>query len=477
MPCTLHRRPSLDNGPSLTQLHRTLRRRRLPAAGFESSLASLLGTSFAYNERSLLFSGLFRGQPMRLPVHLLGAPATSLSALVALSWLTVAFAGEPPSAAATTPGVTAKSSEPNESLRWLLAITDDDFLMTGDSIWCEAGLQRAVDECRRVRAATELRVEPIRAGAPARLRGGNRPSGARRALFLLCDNERRILGCCVGVPTAGELLTLSEDADDLAITAALTAQESAPADEDADVEPEQALGDLVRERAARRVTRHYRPLLDSVQPFFTVDRNAELISGALASDIGERFLIEGPADAQRWLSIQQHAEARRYWSEVMNVGLVGKSADEIWPEFAACVWGAEPWRRSETIQQIETWCDETLQTGWGVLQLDLEKKYIDADSLVGTPRAAGKRGAAAVAAEEPASAAALASAAPRAQTVDLCGLAVVLQARDSRPVSLRGQRGVPIRWVVFRDPESEPELLSAAAEERLISTLRRLQRP
>ena len=245
----------------------------------------------------------------------------------------------------------------NSTNRLLLVVTDDDFLETAKQIWCDASLQKSVDACREQRHATYLKVETIRAGSPSLLRGGRSlVGGPRRVICFICDSDRRVLSCCVGVPNTRQLLGLSEDADELSVLMTLAKAAELPdrSAENSDVAA--SLAEAVRDRASHRVTRHYRPLLAEIEPTLSIEAAANLIADALANDIKERFLFDSPVESERWISAQQHAEARRYWCETMLVAFVGKEIDEIWRQLAASVWGAAPWRRTEAVQQFATGC-------------------------------------------------------------------------------------------------------------------------
>ncbi len=359
----------------------------------------------------------------------------------------------------------------DSAIRLLVIVTDDDFLETGQRIWCDVSLQEAVDSCREQRRATYLKTEAIRAGSPALLRGGRSIAGGpRRVICFVCNAQRQILSFCVGVPSTRQLLTLSEDADELAVS--LTLSETAGLDTQPDKAAENAtrLANMVRDRATQRVTRHYRPLLAKIDPSLNIEASANLIADALASDIKERFLFDSPIESERWISAQQHAEARRYWCDTMLIGIVGKNIDEIWPQLAASVWGAAPWHRSEKVQHFATDCSETLQQKSLVCELDLTKSYVHAESIVGLVQ---KR----LDAPETKREAAIATALEKAQAkgCDLCELAVLLRELKQPPIKLRSPKTQTIRWVIMDKPDSEPKLIPQGAENRLIDVLTSLK--
>ncbi len=363
--------------------------------------------------------------------------------------------------------VAESASSTDSTNRLLVVVTDDDFLETSQPIWCHASLQESVDACREQRRATTLKVETIHAGSPSILRGGQSLTGGpRRVICLICDSERRVLSCCVGVPNTRQLLGLSEDADELSVLMTL-AKATEPHDEALEhTVVATSLTDTVRERASNRVTRHYRPLLPSIQRSLSIEDSANLIADALASDIKERFLFDSPVESERWISAQQHAEARRHWCETMLVGFVGKSVDEIWPQLAASVWGAAPWRVTENVQQFATECSETLQQRSLVLELDLSTNYIHSQSIIRPVASAENNFNAPVANREAALAKALEAA--QAKMCDLCELSVLLQKLNRPPITLLNPKTRTTRWIVFKSADREPSILPDGAENRLM---------
>lgn len=358
--------------------------------------------------------------------------------------------------------------------RLLLVVTDDDFLETTQPIWCEASLQRAIDACRDQRRATYLKLETIRAGSPSLLRGGRSiVSGPRRLIGLICDDQRRVISCFVGVPSTRQLLGFSEDADELSVLMALENAAAADTDADENTDIATSLGKAVRERATNRVTRHYQPLLPKLDSSLSIDDAANLLAEALSNDIKERFLFDSPIESERWISAQQHAEARRHWCEAMLIGFVGKPVDEIWPQLASSVWGAAPWYRSGTVQQFATDCSETLQQHGLAFELDLENRYLQSDSITGRVGSTF----AAIDIPETKREASLAKTLQTAQvkTCVLCELAVLLKKLNQPPVSLRNPRTQATRWIVLKSPDSEPVILPNNAENRLMDLIRSLQ--
>ncbi len=354
--------------------------------------------------------------------------------------------------------------------RILVAVTDDDFLDNKLPIWCVTQLEKALEACRAERNATSIVLEPIRAGSPANLRGGRvTSSGPRRLIGCIADGERRLLGFFIGVPSPRQLLSLSEDADEVAVALALSELTEIKSDDDVDTEHESAIQRMVRDRAMNRVIRHYRPLLESILSTKSVDNNAGLLANALAADIRERFLFDSPTEIHRWVSTQQHAEARRYWCDAMLPSLVGTNVNEIWPELAASVWGAEPWRRRESLQQMATWCSETLQRHPVVLQLESDRRLLDAETFsVNAARPTE------VTTERDEKVASFMND-EVSRVCDLAGLAVVLEELQYPPQKVRLENPDSVRYVVLESIGQAPRLLPYAAQSRVLEIVKRIR--
>ncbi len=366
------------------------------------------------------------------------------------------------------------SNAADSSSRLLFVVTDDDFLVSDQSVWCQDSLQASINAVRDQRRATYLMMETRRAGEPSLLRGGRTfTSGPHRVICFLCDGERRILSCCVGIPNSRQLLSFSEDADELAVSMALAGSAGLEKDTGQDTEQATPLADMVRDRASNRVTRHYRPLLLKMNPSLSIEKSSHLLAEALTNDIKERFLFDSPIESERWVSAQQHAEARRHWCDTMLVGFVGKQVDDVWPEFTVNVWGALPWHGSETVQQFATECSETLQQHGIVLELDLTKRYVQAEftnvsasGLSATSERSGTR-------REAALARALETA--QVRTCNLCELAWLWKSVGQSPIQLRNPKTRIVRWIVLKSVSAEPVLLPDGAENRLIDLISSLR--
>ncbi len=353
-------------------------------------------------------------------------------------------------------------SPPSAAALRLIVITDDDFLAAAHEAWCARALNRSIEEFRQTRPGTELQLEMRPAGPPAILCGGRPAVGPRRAIGFLCDQEAKIVGFCVGVPTGRQLAALVEDADEVAVLC-LADLLQAPAS-DAETEPQDLLVEALHQRAGRRVLRHYRPLVHKIKRQTPLAEAAALLQPALAADRGERFLVLGLPDAVRWVSAQQHTETMRHWCEAMLPSLAGRSIDAIWQDVATLLWESQPWHIPAQDADLVDWYTQSMAAGPVILWVQTPQ------TLLGLPPAGEN--------------AELLAPPIEGQTqlwldqvehriVGLPAVAHLLQHRKDKAVDFQRAERAFSGWIVLSD-QATPTVVSSSAERRLADTLRKM---
>ncbi len=389
--------------------------------------------------------------------------ATALRVALLLSYLLIAL----PTARVLADDATNPAAY---NLSKLVVISDDDFLTDDSPSWCFRSLDKAVAACRHARSHSELTVKFIAAGSPGILTKDLPKTAPRRAICFICNANNQINAFCVGVPTASQLLTLVEDAEELSIIASIDSPKQA---KDLETEHDSAVVTAIRERVATRTLRHYRPLLASIHQGQSLTIAADLLQPALLKDIGERFLLTEPIEYQRLVGVQQHAEACRYWCDAMMPCVVGKPVDEVWPLIAAIVWSGQPWRVEVGIEPLTKWYDETIASGPVILTIDTEKLFLDqvtkrpsreVDSVQAAERQARKLSDLKTEING-----------IEHRTVDLAELATILAHRRDAANDLLISSTAPPAWVVIESRVEKPIFIAGEGDSRLLSILQRLR--
>ena len=259
------------------------------------------------------------------------------------------------------------ASDPSAASLILLVITDDDAYTTEPGeIWCEGPIRRAVAEAAEERPQLQRRIklQTARAGLPSVLTGGSQPLPPQRAMVAICDRQFRLLAFAIGVPTASELQTLIEDAEQVQVTLG-------PNSDQAD-----ATEELVTERSRSRLTRVWQQQLDNVDASVIdavdplEDSAATLTDGDVIrrmsiaaddyqdlylADAVQRFGLAGKNDHLRLIRLEQHLETRRSWCEAMAPLVIGHDFQPIWRPLTETVWSLPVVVRSELDSMLGAW--------------------------------------------------------------------------------------------------------------------------
>lgn len=354
-------------------------------------------------------------------------------------------------------------------------VTDDDFLQTSSTAWCQRSIERAISKCKAVRAGSEIQSIYQFAGAPGILNKDRPKAGPRRAICLICDSQGRVFSFCIGVPSGDQLLVLLEDAEELILADSLAPADQATDDESDD---EQTLTKNIRQRTAGRTIRHYRPLLDKVREDSTIQASAQWLAPAVQQDLAERFLLSLPIDGARLVSTQQHMESSRYWCDAMLPCVAGKSMQSVWPELAEVVWNAKPWHLQVDPTSLASWYESAIRGSMVVLELDLQLAnppnslpYLSAaENNPPRPQVVSDKAAERMRAADAELAKRLLDVAHR--VIELPELASLLTHRKDPPIDILLAASTP-RWIVFENASDKPTILPPQAQERLVALLDR----
>ncbi len=357
----------------------------------------------------------------------------------------------------------------------VVVVTDDDFLSTSASPWCGSSLAKVIRACRDLRPRTSLQIRSVFAGAP-RIMFQNRPKvGPRRALLFFCDEADRVFAFCVGMTNAEQFLTLLEQADEQSIVTELGKHREPEGSTDENEAAKEVAGiQSLRTAIQSRTIRHYRPLLDSIQHDVNIVLAAERLNPALQKDLAERFLLSLPIENGRLAAVQQHAEACRYWCDAMLPCVTGKTVDQVWPELATVVWGAQPWRVE--LSDLHHWYDQVLPQGPVALEVLHETPFVDciavqpnhlvsnAASDVLERRETRQR----TQIEE-----SLAGVEHRA--VNFAELAAILSKGKEKSIDWFHDSNPPPKWVLLDAQHAKAQFFYQESEGRFIDALKRIQ--
>ncbi len=246
-------------------------------------------------------------------------------------------------------------------------------------VWCADVLEQAYRKALVTRADLRGRivVQSIAAGLPKELTGGTDVNKPARAVLAICDGHYRLLSFMVGVPDGEDLLTLIEDAEDVAIVRGL--QEG----------DQNRLVDSIAQRSRERLSRLWRGVLDESIDAMDGDRGggdedasgqersskmqmwslAEALDPTYLADVRLRFGLTDQSDATRLIILEQHPEARRPWCDAMTPFTAGCDFPETWRTLVELIWGFPPITADAEANDLIDWFDLHIETDSVVLGL------------------------------------------------------------------------------------------------------------
>ena len=264
------------------------------------------------------------------------------------------------------------SSEPPASLVMLVLTDDDSYATALGEFWCDRIIRRSVEKVSedRPQLLRQIEFQAAQAGLPAVLVGGSHELPPQRAIVAICDRQFRLLSFAIGVPTASELQTLIEDAEQIQVALGPKTDRVDAAEE------------LAMKRSRSRLVRIWQQQLADVSATLIgasdplADPDAEVSDADIIrrmsmaaddyqdlylADAAQRFGLGGKQDRLRLVRLEQHVETRRPWCEAMTPLVVGHDFRELWRPLAEIVWGQPVVVRAELSPMLEAWWSSVAQ--------------------------------------------------------------------------------------------------------------------
>jgi len=284
----------------------------------------------------------------------------SMVAFVALGlWAGHLGAGVPAEGIQFAKTFVTVSDSRSPTLQLVLLTGDDGLTLAGaeiDQLWCGTLFADRLSECLADRPDLADRIRPIAiAVGPADIILRHDPSEGefgfqrRRAIVAICDSANRLLGWQVGVPTADELATMIEDAEEIDL---ILRSDQDPA------ERARQIVSRVKQREPRLYHASVQTLFESGTTPVPVDdprsdeeRQAETwealrdLDDTFQFEVINRFGLKDGNAAERLIALEQHVQTRRPWCESSLVALAGTSFQCDWPMLVEGVWKLPPHRQ------------------------------------------------------------------------------------------------------------------------------------
>lgn len=331
----------------------------------------------------------------------------------------------------------------------ILVITNDDPYISPSApdepqspLWCTSVFSAAFRKAMQARPDVRERIslQPMAAGMPALLTGGELRNQPARAVIAICDGNYRLLAFTVGVPETPGLLTLIEDAEEVRLLSALHR------------EAHEKIVAAVAQRSSQRVSRMWRGVLEQMLVALGADNLnddadvpqaitqrqigrltllSETYAPAYLADVRLRFGLSESADRTRLSILEQHPEARRPWCESMIPFLAGNDFLTLWSPLCETLWGVQPVVRDAEAAELLDWWDLQIKTDALVLSLQpplLARRHpwppVDPSGQT-SKRGLGWNDVQELVVQRP------------YRTVDAQQLAVLIQSRELKPVDIQ----------------------------------------
>ncbi|NND99177.1 MAG: hypothetical protein HKN47_17810 [Pirellulaceae bacterium] len=248
------------------------------------------------------------------------------------------------------------ASNSNETLV-LMVITNDDSFRTRDAdtarpLWCSGMIESAYQKALQTRPDLKGKVifQSRAAGLPKELTGNQNRNQPSRAIVAICDSGYRLLSIGVGVPDVDGILTLIEDAQNVA-----TLRQMHPSSQ-------KTLINALSEQSHKRLTRTWGTALSQMQDIITsgeeapedsgasndqamirqLGRIGETLEGAYLADVRLRFSLSDLSDHVRLAVLEQHTETRQRWCVAILPFIVATDFTVMWRPITELVWKVAP---------------------------------------------------------------------------------------------------------------------------------------
>ena len=245
--------------------------------------------------------------------------------------------------------------------------------------WCAPDFEKSCKRMLEVRPDLKncISLQSIFAGTPLELSGGKPANTPSRVVLFVCDGNYRILALSVGIPSADELTTLVEDAQEAKLllgsndtdrwhTTTLLVQRS-----------KERIGrvwNLKLDEVTQAKEKQFALIRDgAVEPPSSLATLRELfiaLQPTFIHDAQLRFGLSTELDARRLVILEQHTETRDPWSQALTPFIAGMELRNTWKIFVEFLWQQCAVAADGDQTDFLTWYDSHLKSGPFVLQVE-----------------------------------------------------------------------------------------------------------
>ena len=243
--------------------------------------------------------------------------------------------------------------------------------------WCAPDFEKSCKRMLEVRPDLKncISLQSIFAGTPLELSGGKPANTPSRVVLFVCDGNYRILALSVGIPSADELTTLVEDAQEAKLllgsndtdrwhTTTLLVQRS-----------KERIGrvwNLKLDEVTQAKEKQFALIRDgAVEPPSSLARfeSCSLRCKPYSSMTPSYGSYQFQLDARRLVILEQHTETRDPWSQALTPFIAGMSGETL-ENICEFLWQQCAVAADSDQTDFLTWYDSHLKSGPFVLQVE-----------------------------------------------------------------------------------------------------------
>ena len=238
--------------------------------------------------------------------------------------------------------------------------------------WCAAEFHHTCQRIltRRPDLEDKISLQSVVAGTPSELSGGKADDSPKRVVLFVCDSTYHLLALSIGIPSADDLLTLIEDAQEVKTLRDLN--ETTP-DQTANAivqRNEIRLGRLWKMKLQQMVEAKKQDdaLVDDAaapptRPLHLLYKLFSALQPTYNYDVQTRFGLTTELDARRLVILEQHSESRYAWCQAITPFIIGLDIQQDWNFFVELLWQQCAVAAGSDQTDFLTWFDEQKKTG------------------------------------------------------------------------------------------------------------------
>ena len=238
--------------------------------------------------------------------------------------------------------------------------------------WCAAEFHHTCQRVLKLRPdlTNKLSLQSVVAGTPSELLGGTASNSPKRVVLFVCDNTYHLLALSIGIPSADDLLTLIEDAQEVKTLRELN-----------EATPDQATNAIVQRNKTRlgrlwnmklqqmiEAKKQDDALVDNAAapptpPLHLLYKLYSALQPTYNYDVQTRFGLTTDLDARRLVILEQHSEARYSWCQAITPFIAGMDVQQDWNIFVELLWQHCAVASGSDQTDLLTWFDEQKKSG------------------------------------------------------------------------------------------------------------------